>query len=512
MGARRHLTPFPDAREMADLMSGSSALPIFRVVGFSGHRQVRDAAAIARVIGEQLEALRQEAPHEWIALSSVAAGSDQIFIAEVKRHALSWHVVLPLPPAEFAKDFTAPEWATVETLIGQAEHVRVITENGTREDAYLDCGMETVNGADVLLAVWDGEPARGKGGTADVVDYARSLGKPVIVIDTNSLQVRRENFGRIERDDHNLASLNRLPENRAGWGDNPFKAPDTIFSFQQKCDYAASHGAPHFRRMIVGTVLLHVAATLVASASLAYDLHYLVLPWLKLLCLASALAVALLLRRYHHSQHNWVRCRLAAEFCRSALATWGLPRAAPLFEDLDLGGFKGLTRSLHVLHSRSSAAQPVSMDEFRQTYLAKRIDDQLAYYRRQEARALPLFLRLKTGFWIATLLAIVATLAYALCRTLELAVPEALVMTVFYFLPISLPVVAAALISLISINDLQRRVARYREMQLMLEESRKRIAFCQTWNSLERIVLKTERALLQEVLEWHSITSFAESH
>ena len=29
---------------------------------------------------------------------------------------------------------------------------------------------------------------------------------------------------------------------------------------------------------------------------------------------------------------------------------------------------------------------------------------------------------------------------------------------------------------------------------------------------LERIVHKTERSLLQEVLEWHSITSFAESH
>ena len=91
-------------------------------------------------------------------------------------------------------------------------------------------------------------------------------------------------------------------------------------------------------------------------------------------------------------------------------------------------------------------------------------------------------------------------------------VPEWVQTTVFYFLPISLPVVAAALISLISINDLQRRVARYREMRAMLEDSRKQVAFCQTWNSLERIVLKTERALLQEVLEWHSITSFAESH
>jgi hypothetical protein len=85
-------------------------------------------------------------------------------------------------------------------------------------------------------------------------------------------------------------------------------------------------------------------------------------------------------------------------------------------------------------------------------------------------------------------------------------------MTVFYFLPIFLPVLAASFISLISINDLQRRVARYREMQVVLEDSRKRVSFCQTWNSLERIVLRTERALRQEMLEWHSVTSFTESH
>ena len=84
--------------------------------------------------------------------------------------------------------------------------------------------------------------------------------------------------------------------------------------------------------------------------------------------------------------------------------------------------------------------------------------------------------------------------------------------SVFHFLPLTLPVVAAAYISLISINDLQRRVARYREMMFMLADNRKQVRFCETWNSLERVVLKTERALLQEVLEWHSITSFSESH
>jgi hypothetical protein len=36
--------------------------------------------------------------------------------------------------------------------------------------------------ADLLWAVWDGQPARGYGGTADVVAAARAKGLPVRVI------------------------------------------------------------------------------------------------------------------------------------------------------------------------------------------------------------------------------------------------------------------------------------------------------------------------------------------
>ena len=270
-----------------------SQLPLFHVVGFSGHRQLPDAAGAARVVNQALESLRQESTGEWVALSSVATGGDLLFVAQARALGLSWHAILPLPKAEFAKDFTPAEWQTVEETLKQAEHVRVITENGSREDAYLDCGMETVNGADVLLAIWDGQAARGKGGTADVVEYARSLNRPVIIIDPDTLETRRENFTALTRSDASLAYLNHLPSGTTGWGGNPFKAPDFVFAFQQKADFAASHGAPQFRRLIVSTVLLHVVATIVAAAALSFDLHVAALPWVKLLCLIGALGVAL---------------------------------------------------------------------------------------------------------------------------------------------------------------------------------------------------------------------------
>ncbi len=487
-------------------------LPQFHVVGFSGHRQLANAAGAAAAIRVALEFLQRLAPGEWIALSSVAGGSDQLFVQQARAIGLSWHAILPLPRVEFAQDFTTAEWAVVEEILVTADYVRVISESGEREDAYLDCGIETVNDADVLLVFWDGQPARGKGGTADVVEYAKSIGKPVMIIDATTQEMRKENWTRLELGDAALADLNKLPAAASASAENPFRAPDAVFSFQQKCDYAASHGAPQFRRLIVSTVMLHVIATLIAAGTLAYGLHLIALPWIEVLCITTALGAALVLRQHLHSHHSWVRCRLAAEFCRSALATWGLPRAAPLLRDLDLAGVRGLARALHVLHSRFSAARPVPMDEFKRIYLEKRIDDQLAYYNRQVNRALPLFNRLKVSFWVATSLALGFTACYAVVRTLGLGVPEWTQETLFAFLPISLPVLAASMISIISINDLQRRVARYREMQTLLEASRAQLAFCQTWNSLERIVLKTERALLQEVIEWHTIMSFSESH
>jgi hypothetical protein len=487
-------------------------LPQFNVVGFTGHRHLTDPAGAARAIRGALDALRREIPGEWIALSSIAGGGDQLFVQQARVIGLSWHAILPLSRAEFAKDFTPEDWAAVEETLAAADHVRTISEYGDRKDGYLDCGIETVNGSDVLLAVWDGEPARGKGGTSDVVQYARSIGKPVMIIDAATHEVRRENWQQLEPDDAVLADLNGLPDATTGWSENPFKAPDAVYLFEQKCDFHATRGAPQFRRLIVATVVAHVVASVIGAAVVGYGLHLLALPWLELSCITFALCAALVLRRKMHSHHSWVRCRLAAEFCRSALATWGLPRAAPLLQDLDLAGVRGLTRSLYILHTRSSATRPVPIEEFKRIYLEKRIDDQLAYYDRQVSRALPLYRRLAASFSIATVLALISTAFYAISVSLQLELPAWIEGTTYVFLPISLPAIAAAAISIISINDLQRRVARYREMKARLEASRAQISSCKTWNSLEHVVLRTERALLQEVIEWHSIRSFGASH
>jgi hypothetical protein len=49
-------------------------------------------------------------------------------------------------------------------------------------EAHMAAGEFMISAADELFAVWDGKPARGFGGTADIVAHARERDLPVQVI------------------------------------------------------------------------------------------------------------------------------------------------------------------------------------------------------------------------------------------------------------------------------------------------------------------------------------------
>src|SRR5277367_6599578 len=123
-------------------MAASAHLPQFHVVGFTGHRRLEDVPGVELAIRDAIAALRRDAPGEWIALSSAAAGSDTLFAREALAQGCAWQVVLPLALAEFKRDFSEAEWLETEALLSKAEQVRVLNETGAREDAFLDAGME----------------------------------------------------------------------------------------------------------------------------------------------------------------------------------------------------------------------------------------------------------------------------------------------------------------------------------------------------------------------------------
>jgi hypothetical protein len=72
--------------------------------------------------------------------------------------------------------------ARFEELRRAAKTVITMPFTEPSDDAFLAAGHALVDRCDHLFAVWDGRPARGVGGTADVVTYARSCGRPITVL------------------------------------------------------------------------------------------------------------------------------------------------------------------------------------------------------------------------------------------------------------------------------------------------------------------------------------------
>ena len=69
-----------------------------------------------------------------------------------------------------------------DDLCARAAVVRRLPFTESTPESYMAASKLMVDNADELYAVWDGEPARSYGGTADVVAYARERGIAVRVI------------------------------------------------------------------------------------------------------------------------------------------------------------------------------------------------------------------------------------------------------------------------------------------------------------------------------------------
>lgn len=162
-------------------------------IGVTGHRSYDEPDAVAAAVDRTLGSVApQSGPIEvW---SSLAEGADRL-VAERAIDTLraTLVVVLPLDPEDYRTDFADP--ASVEAfdrLLARADRVTVTgaDESGHRTSAYRRAGLEVASSVDLLLAVWDGEPARGPGGTAEIVAAARDAGTRVVVVPVTRAPVR----------------------------------------------------------------------------------------------------------------------------------------------------------------------------------------------------------------------------------------------------------------------------------------------------------------------------------
>lgn len=156
-------------------------------VGITGHQQLDAPEAWPWVAGVLRAELANVAP-PLVGVTSLAVGADQLLARLVLERGGTIHAVLPF--ANIERSFSAEHVPAYRELTKRAT-VEVLDTPGTDEDAYLAAGRRVVDLSDIVLAVWDGRPAKGKGGTADVVAYAIRRGVPLIHIDPVSRTVRQ---------------------------------------------------------------------------------------------------------------------------------------------------------------------------------------------------------------------------------------------------------------------------------------------------------------------------------
>lgn len=113
-------------------------------------------------------------------VSALAAGADQLVTCTVLQLDGSLHAMIP--SAGYESTLDGDDLHSYEELLAQADEITRLEFDEPSEQAYWAAGKQIVDCCDLLIAIWDGQPARGLGGTADVVDYARSIGKRTQVI------------------------------------------------------------------------------------------------------------------------------------------------------------------------------------------------------------------------------------------------------------------------------------------------------------------------------------------
>lgn len=148
-----------------------------------GSRAVDAAGAIgpADAPGTTCTSSRATGTDDGVTLvSCLAVGADQRVAAIALE--LGCRLEAMVPSHGYETTFDADGLDSYRRLLARAAGTVMLGFDHPCGEAYMAAGRRIVDECDELLAVWDGFPSDGLGGTGDVVAYARRRGVPVHVV------------------------------------------------------------------------------------------------------------------------------------------------------------------------------------------------------------------------------------------------------------------------------------------------------------------------------------------
>src|SRR5262249_55243264 len=105
---------------------------------------------------------------------------DQIFARQVLKAGGTLVAVIPVSGYErfFRRSDQLIEYGQ---LLRHSEKV-IQLDDSEPQRAFFQAGRRIAQECAMIIAVWDGKPSAGLGGTADVVAFARSIGRTVTIL------------------------------------------------------------------------------------------------------------------------------------------------------------------------------------------------------------------------------------------------------------------------------------------------------------------------------------------
>jgi len=141
---------------------------------------------------------QERTPIRWTVVSPLAKGADRIVArAVLKRPQSRLEVITPFPLSEYRRDFTdaddlaefddlqavAAQTVQLDPDLGPSDEPDGPDRRARRNEGYYEVGQRVVDASEIIIAVWDGQPAQGRGGSGDIVQYAVERGRIVLWID-----------------------------------------------------------------------------------------------------------------------------------------------------------------------------------------------------------------------------------------------------------------------------------------------------------------------------------------
>src|SRR5665213_710056 len=143
------------------------------LVGVTGHRDIaaEDEGALRGAFGTVLQDITEEFPDTpLMVVSALAAGADILSAEEALARGLPVFACLPMPADLYEADFSPSELARFRTVLAACERRAIVATPAERQHGYVAAGLFLAHYSNILVAFWDGEAGRGRGGTREVVE------------------------------------------------------------------------------------------------------------------------------------------------------------------------------------------------------------------------------------------------------------------------------------------------------------------------------------------------------